>query len=76
MPAILDLAPLPQRAEVVRHESSSWLLLEGARTGYEVVYAAFQGIWRRPMLRLVVPDHSRDDFPYPIRSDEDAWMRR
>jgi hypothetical protein len=71
-PAILDLAPMPQRAEVIRHESSSWLLLEGARTGYEVVYAAFEGKWRRPMLRLVVPDHNREHFPYPTHPDVDA----
>ena len=70
-PAVLDLAPLPQRAEVIRHESSSWLLLEGARTGYEVIYAALEGVWRRPMLRLVVPDHNRPSFPYRTWSDGD-----
>ena len=36
------------------------------------VYAAFEGRWRRPMLRLVVPEHYRVNFPYRTQSDEDA----
>ncbi|MEU4196317.1 patatin-like phospholipase family protein [Kribbella sp. NPDC026611] len=65
-PAILDLAPLENHTEVLRHEMRSWALLEGARSGYEVIYAAVEKRLRRPMLRLVIPDHDRADFPFPV----------
>ncbi|GAA0512744.1 patatin family protein [Paractinoplanes deccanensis] len=65
-PYILDLAPLPRHAEVIRHESNPWLLLEGARSGYEVVYSAVERKYRRAMLRLTVPDHNRAEFLFPV----------
>jgi predicted patatin/cPLA2 family phospholipase len=65
-PYLLDLAPLPGQPEVVRHEKNPWLLLEGARAGYEAVYYAFAGVRRRAMPRLTIPDHNRSDFRFPL----------
>jgi predicted patatin/cPLA2 family phospholipase len=68
-PYVLDLAPLPGQPEVLRHEMNPWLLLEGARAGYEVVYYAIEGVRRRAMPRLMVPDHNRSDFRFPLDLD-------
>jgi predicted patatin/cPLA2 family phospholipase len=68
-PYILDLAPLPQQLEVIRHEMNPWLLIQGARDGYEVVYYAVEGRYRRSMPRLLMPGHGRDDFIFPNRHE-------
>lgn len=68
-PYVLDLAPLPGQPEVVRHEMDPWLLLEGARAGYEAIYYAIEGIRRRAMPRLMIPDHNRSDFRFPLDLD-------
>jgi predicted patatin/cPLA2 family phospholipase len=65
-PYILDLAPLPSQIEVIRHEMNPWLLMQGARDGYEVVYYAVEGRYRRAMPRLIAPGHGRDDFHFPV----------
>ncbi|MCW2141023.1 Patatin-like phospholipase [Actinoplanes cyaneus] len=65
-PYILDLAPLPHRPELVRHEMNKWLLIEGARDGYEVAYYAVEGRYRRAMPRLIAPGHGREDFRFPV----------
>ncbi|MGK5684885.1 patatin-like phospholipase family protein [Actinoplanes sp. URMC 104] len=65
-PYVLDLAPLPGQPEVMRHEMNPWLLLEGARAGYETIYYAVEGVRRRAMPRLMVPDHNRSDFRFPL----------
>ncbi|WP_436535126.1 patatin-like phospholipase family protein [Actinoplanes sp. HUAS TT8] len=68
-PYILDLAPLPGQPEVARHEMNPWLLMEGGRAGYEAVYFALEGVRRRAMPRLMVPDHNRSDFRFPLDLD-------
>jgi predicted patatin/cPLA2 family phospholipase len=42
-PFILDVAPLPGTPDVKRHELSAYKLMEGARSAYEVMYAALEG---------------------------------
>ncbi|MEU8817039.1 patatin-like phospholipase family protein [Actinoplanes sp. NPDC048796] len=69
-PYILDLAPLPAQREVVRHEMNPWRLFQGARDGYEVAYFALEGRYRRAMPRLVIPDHGRHDFRFPVDLDD------
>jgi predicted patatin/cPLA2 family phospholipase len=69
-PYILDLAPMAARPEVVRHEMNPWLLMQGARDGYEVAYFALEGRYRRAMPRLVIPDHGRHDFRFPLAFED------
>ncbi|WP_435128209.1 patatin-like phospholipase family protein [Actinacidiphila sp. bgisy144] len=67
-PQVLDLAPLPWMTELKRHELDKHLLLENARTAYEVAFCATEGrpveLIRqgsvRAMPRLTIVDSTDD----------------
>jgi predicted patatin/cPLA2 family phospholipase len=64
-PVVLDLAPLAGTPQVKRHEMDRGLLIEGARSAYEVIVLAIEGKTVRVVPRLTIPEFEHGRFLEP-----------
>jgi predicted patatin/cPLA2 family phospholipase len=64
-PFVLDLAPLAGTPQVKRHEMDRGLLIQGARSAYEVIVLAIERKSVRVIPRLTIPEFEHGRFLEP-----------